>query len=79
MEGQIDIYEAFPGLALPPPMWDCMKTCDRANIYTDTFPLGGKRCEYGYHMCGSSGKDMYSRTDEHNHVTFYCKYYKMKG
>lgn len=76
MNRQMDMYELFK--IDPPQMWSCMKTCARANIYTDTFPMGGKRCQYGNHMCGTSGDDIYERIDEENRVTFYCKFYKMK-
>lgn len=79
MQGQIDIFEAFPKVINPPPVWECMKTCERANIYTDYFPLqrDGKRCCYGRHQDGTTGNDWY-QVVKNNLVTFYCKYYKMK-
>ena len=63
------------GVTDPPEVWECMKTCARSDIYTDTFPLGGKRCLYGLKQDGTSGKDMYQRVVD-NKVTFYCRYYK---
>jgi len=76
---QIDIFEAFPKAIDPPPVWDCMKTCARANIHTDYFPIKqhGKRCLYGIYQDGTTGKDWYMVT-ENNITRFYCKYYKMK-
>lgn len=79
MVGQVDIFEAFPGQIDPPPMWECMKTCARANIHTDTFPNGGKRCMYGIVQAGTSGDDAYERINENHEVTIYCKFYQMKG
>lgn len=79
MDEQIDIFAAFPGQIDPPPMWECMKTCARANIHTDTFPLGGVRCQYGLTQTGTSGEDTYERIDANSHVTIYCKFYQMKG
>lgn len=75
MNGQIDIFEAFH--LDPPELWDCMKTCARANIYTDEFPLGGKRCRYGQQYYGTSGKDWYEKTIDGKLCSF-CKFYKMK-
>ncbi|MCR5684101.1 MAG: hypothetical protein K6G81_01595 [Lachnospiraceae bacterium] len=79
MKGQMDIFEAFPKKVDPPPKWDCMKTCARANIHTDYFPIRqyGKRCLYGLYQDGTTGKDVYE-VIENNLVTHYCKYYKMK-
>lgn len=65
------------GVTDPPALWECMKTCARSDIYTDEFPLGGKRCLYGLKQDGTSGNDMYQRVVD-NKVTFYCRYYKSK-
>lgn len=79
MNGQIDIFEAFPKTINPPPIWECMKTCARANIHTDYFPIRqhGKRCCYGRDQDGCTGNDTYEVV-ENNSMKLYCKYYKMK-
>lgn len=72
---QMALYDF--GVTDPPQVWDCMKTCARADIFTDEFPLGGKRCLYGLTQCGTSGEDTYEKIVD-NLVTIYCKYYKSK-
>lgn len=71
---QMALYDF--GVTDPPKVWDCMKTCTRADIFTDEFPLGrGKRCRYSDTQHDLNG--WYSKTVD-NLVTFYCKYYKVK-
>lgn len=79
MNEQIDIFEVYPKAVNPPPKWECMKTCARANIYTDYFPIRqyGKRCLYGLTQDNTTGKDTYE-VIKNNEVKHYCKYYKMK-
>ena len=79
MEGQIDLFEAFPKIMQKevPELWDCMKTCARANIHTDHFPeTNEKRCLYGWDREG--GKFMISKLIDNTWHTR-CKYYKVKG
>lgn len=81
MTGQMSIFEAFPKAIRQediPELWECMKTCARANIYTDTFPnTNEKRCLYGLHMEGTSGKHMITKI-KNNVWHAWCKYYKLR-
>lgn len=64
-------------LFLPPPVWDCMKSCKHLHDYPcDTFPLSNKeRCQYGLHKNGTSGEDWFEVIRNHE-VTHYCIYYE---
>lgn len=82
MTEQLSIFDTFPEAIRQedvPEMWECMKTCARANIYTDLFPIsGGKRCLYGLQMDGTSGKHMITKIKD-NVWHCWCKYYTLKG
>ena len=78
MTGQTDLYSLFPEQFKPPELWDCMNSCANCGKYMGHFPMGGKRCEYGMHMDGTSGKDIYQEVDETSVVHFYCKYFKLE-
>ena len=81
MDGQLTLFDIYPELAPVPEMWQCMKTCANCGKYMDWFPIRrhGKRCMYGIHMDGTSGNDMYERTDKNGQVHIFCKYYKRRS
>lgn len=80
MEGQISIFDWMPRAVPVPEMWECMQTCENCGKYMSHFPnmTDGMRCDYGLHMDGTSGEDMYERIDANGYVHFYCKYYEWK-
>lgn len=81
IEEQMDIYDSFKCVKRETPeMWECMKTCENADVFTDTFPANPKvkRCVYGIRMDGTSGNDMREET-RGGTVRIFCKYYKRGG
>lgn len=75
VDRQLTLFDIYPELMPVPEMWKCMKTCANCGKHMDWFPIRsqGKRCMYGTHMDGTSGNDMYQRTDANGQVHIFLQ------
>lgn len=79
MNGQISFFEL--GAVDPPEIGDCFRSCVRFGTsgMDDYYPgTRIRRCMYGITQDGTTGNDVYMKTDKANAVHFFCRYYKPK-
>ena len=86
MKGQLSLLDIVKETkdkdTLTPEWVDCFKSCKNfTNTFSDgskdTFYDGSPRCIYGMKMCGTSGKDLKSKSIDNMWHTW-CKFYKPK-